>query len=293
MKKGSIILTSGNPYGMGTHMSMGIISAPARNVRGKLRLPISVAVQPGDKGGPVFDISGKVVGIIDSVVHNSHKNNFIWKDKNGWTSALDGYTKKMKEKSDLGKAIDIEVDEYIEELQEKYIPKRHRKKINKALRDIENETNKIHKSIEKVVKQYTSDYKPKFSMGVFVPDRSQGVNLAIPINEIKSIIEQLKVKKVVDEGWLGVAITTIPEAMRYHLPELEDNVGVQVRNVVQDSPAQKAGIKKWDIIVSFAGELITDHATLKRLVAKTVGTTTITIIRRKEKMTLDVEVARK
>ncbi len=100
----------------------------------------------------------------------------------------------------------------------------------------------------------------------------QGIGFAIPINVAKDMLSQLKSKGKVVRGWLGVVIQKMtPEiAKSFGLKETE---GALVADVMDQSPADKAGIKRGDVIISYDGRKIKDNETLPRLVAATeVGT---------------------
>lgn len=70
-------------------------------------------------------------------------------------------------------------------------------------------------------------------------------------------------------GWLGVNIRTINEQLYDQLDlKLPDASGVLVLSVVEDSPAEKAGLQKNDVIVSVDGTKLTDADQLRELVAE-------------------------
>jgi serine protease Do len=96
----------------------------------------------------------------------------------------------------------------------------------------------------------------------------QGIGFAIPINMAKELLPQLKSKGKVTRGWLGVVIQKItPEiAKTFGLKETE---GALVSDVTEDGPAEKAGIKRGDVIVSFNGKAIKEVDTLPKLVGAT------------------------
>ncbi|MCX8022002.1 MAG: DegQ family serine endoprotease [Syntrophorhabdaceae bacterium] len=96
----------------------------------------------------------------------------------------------------------------------------------------------------------------------------QGIGFAIPINVAKEMLTQLKTKGKVVRGWLGVVIQRVtPEiAKGFGLKESE---GALVSDVMEKSPAEKAGIKRGDVIVSFNGKRIKEMDTLPRLVGST------------------------
>jgi serine protease Do len=96
----------------------------------------------------------------------------------------------------------------------------------------------------------------------------QGIGFAIPVNVAKNMLAQLKDKGKVERGWLGVVIQRItPEiAKSFGLKESE---GALVGDVMEQSPADKADIKRGDVIVSFNGKKIKDMDSLPKLVGST------------------------
>jgi serine protease Do len=82
------------------------------------------------------------------------------------------------------------------------------------------------------------------------------------------MLSQLKTKGRVARGWLGVVIQRVtPEiAKSFGLKESE---GALVSDVMDQSPAEKAGIKRGDVVISFNGKQIKDMDTLPRLVGST------------------------
>jgi serine protease Do len=120
----------------------------------------------------------------------------------------------------------------------------------------------------------------------------QGIGFAIPINIAKEIIVQLKEKRKVVRGWLGVAIQKMtPELARSF--GIKEGKGALVGDVFAGSPADKANIKRGDVIIEFDGQKIDEMSDLPRLVANTpVGkTVTIKIIREGQEQTLTAKIA--
>lgn len=97
---------------------------------------------------------------------------------------------------------------------------------------------------------------------------SIGIGFAIPINLAKNVVEQLKEKGRVVRGWLGVVVQIVT-------PELADSFGLEnkkgalVADVEEDAPADQAGIKKGDIILTFDGKEIKEMRDLPLIVAQT------------------------
>jgi serine protease Do len=122
----------------------------------------------------------------------------------------------------------------------------------------------------------------------------QGIGFAIPIDMAKSIVDQLKDKGEVTRGWLGVGIQDVtPELAEYW--GLDSTKGVLVTQVFEGDPADKAGVRKNDIIVALNGQPVSTGRELSGIIANTpVGDKTrITLIRGGEKKTLTAKVAKR
>ena len=96
---------------------------------------------------------------------------------------------------------------------------------------------------------------------------SIGIGFAIPVNMAKDLLPQLKAGKVI-RGWLGVMIQEITPELKEKLG-LSDMHGALVADVTTGSPADKAGIKRGDVIVMFDGKEIKEMNELPYIVAST------------------------
>jgi serine protease Do len=122
----------------------------------------------------------------------------------------------------------------------------------------------------------------------------QGIGFAIPVNLAKKIIGQLKNSGEVTRGWLGVGIQDISgEVAEYY--GIKDKKGVLVTEVFPGDPADSAGIKPKDIIVSVNGKAIDSARKLTGIIADTtVGDTAkIDILRNGKSKTFNVKIAKR
>ena len=103
-----------------------------------------------------------------------------------------------------------------------------------------------------------------------------GIGFAIPINIAKNILKDLKEKGSVTRGWLGVMIQKITPDLAKAIG-LKDAKGALVGDVIPDGPADKAGIKRGDVIVNFNKEAIDDMETLPKIVARTIPGTKVPV----------------
>jgi len=94
-----------------------------------------------------------------------------------------------------------------------------------------------------------------------------GIGFAIPINLAKDLIPQLREKGKVTRGWIGVMIQKVT-------PDIADSLGLSasrgalVADVVKGGPAEQAGIKVGDVIVTFDGHEVKESTELPTLVAR-------------------------
>ena len=66
---GDIVLTFGNPYGLGVSVSQGIISAKSRNIglNEQPYIQTDASINEGNSGGPMFNLEGEVIGVNSAI----------------------------------------------------------------------------------------------------------------------------------------------------------------------------------------------------------------------------------
>ncbi|MBQ4404790.1 MAG: trypsin-like peptidase domain-containing protein [Selenomonadaceae bacterium] len=94
----------------------------------------------------------------------------------------------------------------------------------------------------------------------------EGMGFAIPINTVKTIVNELMDKGYVARPYLGVTIFDKPTAARYGY-QLSIDKGVYVFQVAIDSPAGRAGFQRGDIILSIDGKEVNSVADVRNAVA--------------------------
>lgn len=93
-----------------------------------------------------------------------------------------------------------------------------------------------------------------------------GIGFAIPINLAKRVMDDLISTGKVVRGYLGVMISTPDDELSQAL-KLRENRGAVVNEVVKDTPADKAGLKKYDVIIEVDGQEVEDSRMLTNLIA--------------------------
>ena len=96
----------------------------------------------------------------------------------------------------------------------------------------------------------------------------EGMGFAIPIETALSYAEKLEKGATIERPSLGISMTNLADAISYHFPSLNGldvDYGVYVESVVDNSPADKGGIKAGDVITEVGGKEVTNLAYLRYL----------------------------
>jgi len=122
---------------------------------------------------------------------------------------------------------------------------------------------------------------------------AQGIGFAIPVNTAKPLIPQLETKGEVTRGYLGVSIQSITPDLASAMG-LGDGKGALVADVVEGGPADRAGIRRGDVILAFGGKDVKDSHDLSFMVAAApVGReSAVTIMREGVERRLDVKIGK-
>lgn len=100
---------------------------------------------------------------------------------------------------------------------------------------------------------------------------SEGVGFAVPVNTARKIMEDLIEGRDVLYGWVGVVIQDIDSDLAEYFG-LKSKQGALISKIIKNSPAEKAGLRSGDIIVSFDNERVRDTQDLiRRVLKKDIG----------------------
>jgi serine protease Do len=120
----------------------------------------------------------------------------------------------------------------------------------------------------------------------------QGVGFAIPSSMAKAVMENLIKGGKVVRGWLGVSIQPItPELARQF--NLSEDKGALVGDVTEESPAEKAGLKRGDVIMKYNGKEVDEPTSLRNMVANTPPNTDVKlgVLRDGKPLTIQAKIA--
>ncbi|OEY68018.1 serine peptidase [Marinobacter sp. X15-166B] len=120
-----------------------------------------------------------------------------------------------------------------------------------------------------------------------------GVSFAIPMDDAMNVFRQIRDHGTVARGWLGVLIQEVNRDLAESFG-LKRPRGALIAEVLAGSPAQKAGLRSGDIVLSYDGEEISLSSDLPPKVGRTPvdEAATLTILRDGKRMKLDVVIGR-
>ncbi len=120
---------------------------------------------------------------------------------------------------------------------------------------------------------------------------NMGIGFAIPINMAKQIMDQLIKTGKVTRGWLGVYIQPVTSQLQEQF-KLKSTEGALVADITAGGPAEKAGLKRGDVIVAFNGKPVKETNHLRNMVAATkIGTEAdVKVIRDGKTKTIRVKI---
>ncbi|AME23098.1 MULTISPECIES: S1C family serine protease [Burkholderiaceae] len=118
---------------------------------------------------------------------------------------------------------------------------------------------------------------------------SLGIGFAIPVSTARSVLESIITTGTVTRGWIGVE----PQDVTPEIAEsfgLDQKSGAIVAGVLQGGPADKAGIKPGDILISINDDAITDTTRLLNVVAQIKPGTSVKVHLMRKSKELDLNV---
>ena len=120
---------------------------------------------------------------------------------------------------------------------------------------------------------------------------AQGICFAVPVNTAHFVIPQLITEGRVRRGWIGVSGQTIQlSRRRVQLNHLSAGSAVLIMEVTRGAPADRAGFRPRDIIISLGGSIVTGVDDLQRLLTRDcIGRSTpVTMLREGKQIELTI-----
>jgi serine protease Do len=99
-----------------------------------------------------------------------------------------------------------------------------------------------------------------------VSRQASNIGFAVPINQARAVLKQLRTLGRVERGYIGVALRDVDPDIQASL-KLSRGDGALVQDVTPGSPGARVGLRAYDVIVSVDGAKVTTHDVLIRQIA--------------------------
>jgi serine protease Do len=125
-----------------------------------------------------------------------------------------------------------------------------------------------------------------------ISSRASNIGFAVPINQAVGILSQLKTAGRVSRGYMGVFLTDVTPALQRSLA-LGASRGALVQDVTAGSPAERAGLHVYDVILDVEGrDVATNEELIRNISARQPGTVArLGVVRDSRHLTLPVKLA--
>jgi S1-C subfamily serine protease len=123
--------------------------------------------------------------------------------------------------------------------------------------------------------------------------KAQGIGFAIPINKTKRIVKELLRAGEVQPPWLGLDLQELTPELKRHFELPGRDAGVLVSDVYGNSPADRAGAKRGDIVLALGGTSIATLSDYQDALAEftTGDRTTLKLFRRGKEISISLQPA--
>jgi serine protease Do len=124
-----------------------------------------------------------------------------------------------------------------------------------------------------------------------VSSRTNNIGFAVPINQAVAILPQLKTSGRVARGYMGVLLTDVTPPLQRAL-ELDVARGAMVQDINADSPAERAGLRVYDVIVEVEGRDISTNNDLIRDISRRLPGTIarVQVVRDGRRLTIPIRL---
>ncbi len=299
VRVGEWVLAIGSPYGFDNTVTSGIVSAKARALPGDTYVPFiqtDVAVNPGNSGGPLFNMKGEVIGINSQIYSRSGGYQGL-----SFAVPIDVALKVQDQLLATGRVTRGRLGVGIQDVNQALAESFGLKKTAGALvTAVEKDSPAAKAGIEAgdvIVRYNGTELSTSAQLPVLVSNTKPGEVAKLDVvrkGEAKRIdvtVGELKADKVaaadsaIEQGRLGVAVRALS-------PEERKQIGVAGGVVVENATgaALTAGIQAGDVILSVNNTPVKSVAQLRQLVSSAGKRVALLVQREDAKLYVPVDL---
>ncbi|MFY9083496.1 trypsin-like peptidase domain-containing protein, partial [Aliarcobacter butzleri] len=259
---GDVIFAIGNPFGVGSTVTQGIVSALNKNKVGINKyenyIQTDASINPGNSGGALVDSRGALIGINTAIISKGGGNNGI-----GFAIPVDMVKDVVEKLVTDGKVVRGYLGVVIADL-DKETQKVYKRKEGALILDVSNDTpaskyglkrgDLVYAINGKAVKDRTSlqntiaSFKPKEKVKLDIERDGKDITLNIVLEDRATNLGQTPTA----EGNLflgGLKLSAIDSVTQKQYRLSSDTIGILISDVEPKSKAEKAGFEAGDVII--------------------------------------------
>ena len=282
-RAGDWVVAIGNPFGLGGTATTGIISARGRDIQNGPYddyLQIDAPINRGNSGGPLFDLTGRVIGVNTAIFSPNGGNvgiGFAVPASQAKSVIEQLMSKGYVERGWLGVQIQKLNDSLAERMQlpdakgamvTRVTPKSPASKADLEVGDIILEFNNQQVSEMKDLPKLVANAAPGEKVELVVWREGKKLNLEVSIERLP--VETEKVAEFTNEtmqgGKLGLRLAPITTELRERFDVPGDVDGALVVDIEPGSHAARDGIQRGDVILQADGKWVTEPADVAKAV---------------------------
>ena len=300
VKVGEWVLAIGSPYGFDNTVTSGIVSAKARALPGDTYVPFiqtDVAVNPGNSGGPLFNMKGEVIGINSQIYSRSGGYQGL-----SFAVPIDVALKVQDQLLQYGKVTRGRLGVGIQDVNQALAESFGLKKTAGALvSSVENDSPAAKAGLlpgDVIVRYNGTEVDTSAQLPVMVSNTAPGAVAKVDVvrkGESKRIdvtVGELKSDKVAAADGAGVERGRLGVAVRPLTPAEQRESGIAGGLVVESvaGAAATAGIRAGDVILSVNNTPVKNVEQLKQLIGKSGKRVALLVQREDAKMYVPVDL---
>jgi serine protease Do len=300
---GEWVVAIGSPFGFDNTVTAGIVSAKARSLPSDSITPFiqtDVPVNPGNSGGPLFNLNGEVVGINSQIFSESGGFQGI-----SFSIPIDIAINVKDQLIAHGKVTRARIGVTIQDVNQQLANSfKLPRPMGALVSDVEAdgpaakaglksgdvitklEGREIDRSAD--LPSRVAALKPGAAAHVEVWRNGKPQDIVVSLGELKDTVVVAKADKSDEQGRLGVAVRPLSPDEAKQLGGLANGSGLVVEQA--SGAAAEAGIQAGDVILSFNGQPVQSADQLKGLIAKSGGNAALLVQRGRNRIFVPVEL---
>jgi len=291
LRVGDWVVAIGNPFGIGTTVTAGIVSAKGRVIGAGPYdnfIQTDASINPGNSGGPLFNLEGELIGINTAIVAPSGGNVGI-----GFAIPINMAKSVMPQLKERGKVIrgwlGVSIQVVTQEIKEKFgLKSEEGALIGEVTKGspadkgglkrgdvIINFDGKKVKAM-KILPAMVADTPVGKEVEILIIRKGKEKRLTIKIGELKEETRMAATIPGIEEGF-GLSVQELTPELAESL-SLKGEKGVVISGIKKGSPASDAGLQRGDLIQEIEHEPIENLSDYKRIMKESSSKKQILVV---------------